>query len=120
MGTIHVYRYVLQCEKKSETSSRKHVKQTQGLEKCTHIYSKNVIYNWQNFSNRQGPVAHKHTHTQLIDTYAHSFPLLQIKTQTSHTHTYMYDRHMWFDIAVGIKSALTSNVSVMHTVGPNN
>lgn len=32
----------------------------------------------------------------------------------------MYDRHMWYYyIAVGIKSALTSNVSVMHTVGPN-
>lgn len=31
----------------------------------------------------------------------------------------MYDGHTWYYIAVGIKSALTSNVSVMHTVGPD-
>lgn len=46
-----------------------------------------------------------------IEIHAHS--------QLPHTRTNMYDRHTWYYIAVGIKSALTSNVSVMHTVGPN-
>lgn len=48
----------------------------------------------------------------------------KIKSQThslKNTHTLTWTTATCgFDTAVGIKSALTSNVSVMHTVGPNN
>lgn len=77
--------------------------ETQTLAKCTHIYSKNVISNWYNIKTPQTPAAHVLTQRQM--------PTFSL----SHTHL-----HVWcVYIAVGIKSALTSNVSVVHTVGPN-
>lgn len=74
------------------------------------------------------PQLHTPTHTYShketdADVLAVSLTCTHIDVQTpTHSrlkHTYTYDRHMWYYIAVGIKSALTSNVSVMHTVGPN-
>lgn len=74
------------------------------------------------------PQLHTQTHTRsrketdayvlaVFLTYTHID--VQTPTHSRLTHTYMYDHHTWYNIAVGIKSALTSNVSVMHTVGPN-
>ncbi len=96
-----------------KTSSRKNVNQIQRLEKCTRIYSKNIMQNRTQTTRR--PQLHTRSHN---DTRTHP----HTKTHTHvdlHSHTYMYDRHTWFYTAVGRKSALTSDVSVMHTVGPN-
>lgn len=129
MGTIHVFHHVLQCRKgKTKNSSRKNVNQTRGLIWKNGLIS-TVKMLFISVEHKQKPadpsctqthtgcLFYKYTHGRTnTDTLALS---LSLSLSLSRTHSYMYDGHTWYYIAVGIKSALTSNVSVMHTVGPD-
>lgn len=104
-----------------KTSSRKNVNQIRRLAKCTHIYSKNVIYNRYNIKTPQTPAAHSLTQR---DRRLHSRSHTHRRTNTdtlepSLTHSHVWPPHVVLHSSGGIKSALTSTVSVMHTVGPN-
>lgn len=91
--------------------SRKSVNQTPRLAKCTRNYSKNVIYNrynikWSNTPNP--PTPELHTRSQIkMPTFSDTW------THTCRTAKCGFT-HQW-----ELKSALPSNVNVMHTVGPN-
>ena len=82
-------------KEKKKTSPRKNVKQIRRLEKCTHIYSKNVIYNRQNRNNPQTPVcalARTNTDAYILLTVFYKYTQRHTNTHTrsvSHTLTCM-------------------------------
>lgn len=102
-------------------SRKKNVNQIQRLEKCTHIYSKNVIYSRENMNNPQTPVAHSLAQRDKMLTLSHSsyrYTRRHIQTlRRPHTHLHVWPPHVVLHSSGDKRCSYIK--CVMHTVGPN-